>query len=336
MISAEEFLRGRGVNPRVCDPAATLMDAAATGEESAAARDCDDRPGIERVNPEKTYSEGAYSEEADFKEADSKEPGAGESGAGESGAVESSAKEADGEGSDSEASAAQPSRSLLRLRGSFGGSATREWARPSAGSSRGWHQGHGGHTRRRRSAGSWQGAENRMTGGHDTDGAPRALGKSEDRAHDLDKCQEAALRLLDASARSVRDMQERLLGKGYDPSVVERVVGNLIRVGLLDDQAYARGLVEHCLGRLLGARGAERELLRKGVPRRIAHDAVQDAEDAGRFAVAADELAQKTARRTQGLDRETRLRRFWSAGGRKGHSPQDLRAAADRYLIDES
>jgi regulatory protein len=175
-----------------------------------------------------------------------------------------------------------------------------------------------------------------MTGGHDTGGAPRTLGKSEDNAHDLDKCQEAALRLLDASARSVRDMQERLLGKGYDPSVVERVVGNLIRVGLLDDQAYARGLVEHCLGRLLGARGTERELLRKGVPRRIAHDAVQDAEDAGRFAVAADELAQKTARRTQGLDRETRLRRFWSAGGRKGHSPQDLRAAADRYLIDES
>lgn len=335
MISAEEFLRGRGVDPRVCDPAVISTDTEAPSKESTGTESVIAESGITgSADPESTVARDSHGRP------DMGRSASGEADSKETGAEESSERDSDGEepdagGGGSEASSMQSSRSLLRSRGSFGGSATQEWARPTVGSSRGWSQGCGGRARRRRSADPWQSAGHRTASGDDSDGFS-AASRRERNAHDLDACQEAALRLLDASARSVRDMQERLVGKGYDPSVVEQVVGNLIRVGLLDDHAYARGLVEHCLGRLLGARGAERELLRKGVPRRIAHDAVQDAEDAGRFATAADELAQKTARRTQGLDRETRLRRFWSAGGRKGHSPQDLRAAAGRYLTDES
>ena len=140
-----------------------------------------------------------------------------------------------------------------------------------------------------------------------------------DDPNDLDACREAALRLLDAAPRPSGAIRERLIGKGYASEVVDDVIVRLIRVRLIDDEAYAQSAVM--------------ELKRKGVDRQLAQRVCDEAESQGVFAEAAWELGRRTARKTAGLDVEVRKRRFWSAGGRKGHNPEVLRKIAQELFV---
>lgn len=159
------------------------------------------------------------------------------------------------------------------------------------------------------------------------------VSRTPDDPNDLDACREAALRLLDAAPRPSGAMRERLVGKGYAPEVVDDVIARLIRVRLIDDEAYAQSAVRHCASRLMGYRGAVMELKRKGVDRQLAQHVCDEAESQGMFAEAAWELGRRTARKTAGLDVEVRKRRFWSAGGRKGHDPEVLREIAQELFV---
>ena len=159
------------------------------------------------------------------------------------------------------------------------------------------------------------------------------VSRTPDDPNDLDACREAALRLLDAAPRPSGAMRERLVGKGYAPEVVDDVIARLIRVRLIDDEAYAQSAVRYCASRLMGYRGAVMELKRKGVDRQLAQRVCDEAESQGVFAEAAWELGRRTARKTAGLDVEVRKRRFWSAGGRKGHNPEVLRKIAQELFV---
>ena len=143
-----------------------------------------------------------------------------------------------------------------------------------------------------------------------------------------DVCREAALRLLDAAPRSSGALRDRLLGKGFDEAVVERVVERMVDLLLINDHDYAESVVRVCAGRMMGRRGTAMELDRKGVDRALAVQVLDEAERQGVFEDAAWELGRRTARKTQGLDRQVRQRRFWAAGGRKGHNPETLRRVA--------
>lgn len=151
--------------------------------------------------------------------------------------------------------------------------------------------------------------------------------------NDLDACREAALRLLDAAPRASGALRERLLAKGYGEAIVDEVIERLIRVQLIDDGAYAESAVRYCAGRMMGRRGTVMELARKGVDRKLAEQVCDEAEQNGIFEDAAWELGRQIARKTHGLDRRVRQRRLWSAGGRKGHSPEALRRVAAELLV---
>lgn len=169
---------------------------------------------------------------------------------------------------------------------------------------------------------------------HDTQGvSPVGVSRIPDDPNDLDACREAALRLLDAAPRPSGAIRERLIGKGYASEVVDDVIVRLIRVRLIDDEAYAQSAVRYCASRLMGYRGAVMELKRKGVDRQLAQRVCDEAESQGVFAEAAWELGRRTARKTAGLDVEVRKRRFWSAGGRKGHNPEVLRKIAQELFV---
>ena len=159
------------------------------------------------------------------------------------------------------------------------------------------------------------------------------VSRTPDDPNDLDACREAALRLLDAAPRPSGAMRERLVGKGYAPEVVDDVIARRIRVRLIDDEAYAQSAVRYCASRLMGYRGSVTEIKRKGVNRQLAQHVCDEAESQGVFAEAAWELGRRTARKTAGLDVEVRKRRFWSAGGRKGHDPEVLREIAQELFV---
>ncbi len=150
--------------------------------------------------------------------------------------------------------------------------------------------------------------------------------------NDFDACRESALRLLDAAPRSSGTMRERLLGKGYDSCAVEGVIERLVDVRLIDDEAYAYSAVRYCVSRMLGRRATMMELGRKGVDRALARRVCDEAESQGMFVEAAWELGRRTMRKTANLAPEVRKRRFWSAGGRKGHNPEILREVAQELF----
>lgn len=167
-------------------------------------------------------------------------------------------------------------------------------------------------------------------GGSFAPAAPRAD------AEDADACQEAALTLLDAAARSSGALARRLVNKGFDTNVVDQVIDRLIRLRLVDDQAYAQDLLHSCLHRTMGERGVLSEMTRKGLDPGLAAQVVAQASREGLFVDSAYELGRKVARKTAGLDLKVRKRRFWSAGSRKGHSPGLLtQVAADLFVSDD-
>ena len=141
------------------------------------------------------------------------------------------------------------------------------------------------------------------------------------------------MRLLDAAPRASGALRERLLAKGYGEAIVDEVIERLIRVQLIDAGAYAESAVRYCAGRMMGRRGTVMELARKGVDRKLAEQVCDEAEQNGIFEDAAWELGRRIARKTHGLDRRVRQRRLWSAGGRKGHSPETLRRVAAALLV---
>ncbi|WP_418968665.1 regulatory protein RecX [Alloscardovia omnicolens] len=147
------------------------------------------------------------------------------------------------------------------------------------------------------------------------------------RSEQENKCQEAALRLLDAAQRPTSALKQRLLQKEFSEDIIDTVVDRLISLGLIDDEAYARSAVRYCVSRHMGQAGTLMELKRKGVDATLASQAVQEAAHEGVFVESAYALVERVARRTQGLDQQVRLRRLWSAAGRKGHSPDLIRRA---------
>ena len=57
-----------------------------------------------------------------------------------------------------------------------------------------------------------------------------------------------------------------------------------------------------------------------------------EADSAGVLSDAAWEWGGRPAKKTAGLERDARRRRFWSAGGRKGHNPEILRQIAQELF----
>ena len=171
-------------------------------------------------------------------------------------------------------------------------------------------------------------------GSHRVNRNRRSLSSDDFDSRDVDACREAALRLLDASPRSSGGLRARLMDKGYDERAIDAVIGRLTELKLLDDRAYAESAVRYCLNRLMGGRGAVMELRRKGIDSALASRVVDEVARQGLFEESAWELGRKVCRKTQGLDRQVRLRRFWAAGGRKGHDPETLRRVAHE-LMDE-
>ncbi|MFC2663127.1 MAG: regulatory protein RecX [Scardovia wiggsiae] len=154
------------------------------------------------------------------------------------------------------------------------------------------------------------------------------------RSDEENKCQEAALRLLDAAPRSSGSLRTRLIAKGYEEETVGKVIRRLVSSRLIDDGQYARSMVQYCLSRFLGEYGTRQELRKKEVEGPLITAVVEEAREAGKFENSAYELALKVSKKTSGLDTRTRLRRFWSACARKGHDPDTIRRYTDILCED--
>lgn len=79
---------------------------------------------------------------------------------------------------------------------------------------------------------------------------------------------EAAMRFLEARARSIDEVRRRLRTAGYRPELIDGAIDRLTALGILDDASFAQSWVEsRDRARPRGERALRRELQLKGIER---------------------------------------------------------------------
>lgn len=144
-----------------------------------------------------------------------------------------------------------------------------------------------------------------------------------------------ALGLLAVRQRSRAELQRRLLGAGFGAEEVAAELSRLEQVGLIDDRAFARAVVEHAVrSRGEGRRAVARRLFAAGVDRTIADQVVGEMiqnDEAER----ALELAVSRAGRLVALPPEKAFGRLSGLLARRGYPPEVARWAARKALALE-
>src|SRR5262245_25483743 len=141
-----------------------------------------------------------------------------------------------------------------------------------------------------------------------------------------------ALGLLAVRQRSRTELQRRLLGAGFDAQEVAAERLRLEDVGLIDDRAFARAVVEHAVrARGEGRRAVNRRLVSAGVDRTVADQVVGEliADDEAERAL---ELAVSRAHRLGTLPPEKAFGRLSGFLARRGYPSEVARSAARKAL----
>jgi regulatory protein len=141
---------------------------------------------------------------------------------------------------------------------------------------------------------------------------------------------ERALGLLAVRQRSRRELERRLVQAGFGRDEVTSELDRLERVGLIDDEAFARAVVD---ARTRGAGESRRaiagRLAAAGVDRETATQVLLAAGDEQERA---DALARARVAKLRGLEPPVVFRRVYGALGRKGYPPDVALTAARRAL----
>ena len=142
-----------------------------------------------------------------------------------------------------------------------------------------------------------------------------------------------AVGLLALRARSARDLRTALRRRGATAGDCQAVIEELVGLGLLDDQAYARAVAH---GRVsssgMSRRRVTQVLARKGVDPRVADEAAREAFEGVDETEAAMEVAAKRLRSMEKLDVAARRRRLHAFLARRGFSSDVVRRVLARLL----
>jgi len=112
----------------------------------------------------------------------------------------------------------------------------------------------------------------------------------------------AAMRFLKIRPRSIGELKEKLVIKGFLKDEIEVVVQQLIASGLLDDRAFTKSWINYRLARPFGFRRIIQELKVKGVDQDIIDQAIADFDDDYNPEKVALELAQRRCQRQPAID----------------------------------
>ncbi len=161
----------------------------------------------------------------------------------------------------------------------------------------------------------------------------RPRGTARDDRRPRGTARDRALRLLTVRARSRREIEDRLLWAGFDPSEVADALDGLEGAGLIDDRRLAQAVVEHAVTvRLAGRRSVLGTLRSRRVAPELAEELLDGATSAEDEERRARELAARRAGQLRGLPPEVAFRRLAAFLARRGYPPGLAREAAARAL----
>lgn len=148
---------------------------------------------------------------------------------------------------------------------------------------------------------------------------------------DYIRAKSRAVWYMDRMDHTEKGLYEKLVRAGFSKEASARVVARFIEVGLIDDERYARNLVERLMSANVSKREAVQKMLQKGVPYNLAKLVLEEDETDALTQI--KNLIQKKYRTK--LASENGAQKVFAALVRKGFSYSDVREALKSY-IEES
>ena len=137
---------------------------------------------------------------------------------------------------------------------------------------------------------------------------------------------EKALNLAVSKPISRRELERKLESWEATEEETAQICDRLEELGLLDDARYACTVVRHYSGKGYGLRKLQDELYRRGVPRELWEQALEEAQDP------TNAIEAFVAKKLSGKEPDRReLKRVSDALLRRGYQWQEIRPVLDKY-----
>ena len=137
-----------------------------------------------------------------------------------------------------------------------------------------------------------------------------------------------AVRIVSATNVSKRDLEERLVRKGEDPTQAKAAVHWMEDLSLVDDRATAEQVVHSCINKGYGIARAKQALYEKKIPKEYWEDALADYPDQS------DKIGAFLRSRLDAQSDQREVKRAVDALLRRGHSYGAIRRVLDRLDLD--
>lgn len=146
-------------------------------------------------------------------------------------------------------------------------------------------------------------------------------------------CREAALKLLERTRRTRRDLERRLKEKDFDAATIATTLDRLTEVGLIDDVEYARAWLAGRWGRKpSGWRRLVQELRAKGISEEDAERARELLSERGSApdeVGSAAKLVAQARKRYARLEPQAQRQRLYALLARRGYDGDVIRRALE-------
>jgi regulatory protein len=146
-------------------------------------------------------------------------------------------------------------------------------------------------------------------------------------------CREAALKLLERTRRTRRDLERRLKEKDFDAATIATTLDRLAEVGLIDDVEYARAWLAGRWGRKpSGWRRLVQELRAKGISEEDAERARELLSERGSApdeVGSAAKLVAQARKRYARLEPQAQRQRLYALLARRGYDSDVIRRALE-------
>ena len=137
-----------------------------------------------------------------------------------------------------------------------------------------------------------------------------------------------AVRIVSASSVSKKDLEQRLIRKGEDPTQAKEAVAWMEDLNLLDDRKTAEQVVSSCIRKGYGIARAKQALYEKRIPKELWQEALAD------FPDQTDAIVTFLRSRLGSSWEERDLRRATDALVRRGHNYGEIRRALQELEVD--
>ena len=156
-------------------------------------------------------------------------------------------------------------------------------------------------------------------------------------ADEFDKAKQAAVNLLSFRPRSIKEVSNRLIHKGWNKDLADRVTGELVDKGYLNDEEFAAIFArDRAKNKCLGPVALKSELIKTGVAQKIIEQTIE----AVYSKYPADELIQRLMKK-RGIDLDVPLvkkekQRFINLLKRKGFTWDQMESVVRNLSVKAS